>query len=135
LASPFSEFLLRALRQFLSSVFHMATMCISQLCLGSGVLYCSGKVLLHIGLVEWSVWSLRICTCAYKTSLALTFANCQPGTLAQTQFYTPFFHDWPAACTVPCGLPGHAQPIAQARRSLGPPQLFDRCKKGLVFGT
>jgi len=33
----FSQFLLQALRQFLPSVFHMAMMCISRVCLGKGV--------------------------------------------------------------------------------------------------
>ena len=37
LASSFSQFSLQALRQFLPSVFHMAMICTSQVCLGRGV--------------------------------------------------------------------------------------------------
>jgi hypothetical protein len=37
LASSFGQFLLQALRQLLPLVFHMAMMCISQVCLGRDV--------------------------------------------------------------------------------------------------
>ena len=63
LASSFSHSLLQALRQFLPSVIHMAMICKSQLCLGSGVciLFQKGTSAYGIGLM---VWSPRICICA-----------------------------------------------------------------------
>jgi len=63
LASSFSQFLLQASRQFLPSVFHMAMMCISRVCLGKGVciLFQKGTNAFGVGLM---VWSPRICMSA-----------------------------------------------------------------------
>jgi hypothetical protein len=49
LARSFSQFLSQGLRHFLPSVFHMAMICTSKVCLGRGVCIGSRRVLLHIG--------------------------------------------------------------------------------------